>query len=100
MDSEIKEQVVESEQYKWQSCCFDIDKRCVTFIVQTFIGVGLLVFCAVSIQVQTNCDKATPFWGLIGTLCGFFFRKISFSGRISKEDSSVRPVYARPLQRV
>jgi hypothetical protein len=56
------------------------DKGCIMFCVQTFIGVGLLVFCALSLWVEQDCNKEAPYWGLIGTLCGFFFRKVASEG--------------------
>jgi len=61
----------------WESCCFRVDRACVMFIVQTLIGSGLLTFCGYRLSTETNCDKASPYWGLIGTLCGFFFRTMS-----------------------
>jgi len=64
----------------WRSCCCQADKHCLLFFVQTFIGVALLLFCGVRLTVEHDCDKAAPYWGLIGTICGFFFRKISTGG--------------------
>jgi hypothetical protein len=52
-------------------------KGCVVFAVQTFIGVGLLIFCGISLYTEEDCNKEAPYWGLIGTLCGFFFRKVA-----------------------
>ena len=56
------------------------EKSCVMFGVQTFIGVCLLTFCAISLWTVNDCHKEAPYWGLVGTLCGFFFRKVA-SGR-------------------
>jgi len=67
----------ESYNKTWESCCFRVDRACVMFIVQTLIGGGLLTFCGYRLSTETNCDKASPYWGLIGTLCGFFFRTMS-----------------------
>jgi len=58
-----------------RSCCFSIDKRCLFFGVQTFIGVGLLVFCAFRLAFETSCDRASPYWGLVGSIVGFFFQQ-------------------------
>lgn len=63
----------------WESCCFRVDRACVMFIVQTLIGSGLLTFCAYRLSTEADCDRASPYWGLIGTLCGFFFNKMSMS---------------------
>lgn len=66
----------EMEKNTWRSCCFFIDKRCLTFAIQSFIGIALLAFCSVRLATEPDCDRAAPYWGLIGTLCGFFFRKM------------------------
>lgn len=60
----------------WESCCFRVDRACVMFIVQTLIGIGLLIFCGYRLSTEADCDRASPYWGLIGTLCGFFFNKM------------------------
>lgn len=62
--------------HTWQSCCLTIDKQLVMFIVQTIIGIGLMCFCAYQLATVPDCEKNSPYWGLIGTLCGFFFRKM------------------------
>jgi hypothetical protein len=61
----------------WKSCCFNLDKQFVTFFVQTAMGTGLLAFSAYRLTTEPDCDKASPYWGLIGTLLGFFFNKVS-----------------------
>ena len=64
-------------EYVWESCCFRLDTRCVVFIVQTLIGFTLLAFCAYELSTEQECDRAAPYWGLIGTVAGFFFNKLS-----------------------
>lgn len=59
----------------WHSCCFEIDQRCVVFSVQTTLGILLLGFCAFMLRTEENCDRAAPYWGLIGTISGFFFNQ-------------------------
>jgi hypothetical protein len=73
----------------WKSCCFKIDKQFALFFVQTAVGGGLLVFSAYRLTTEPECDRAAPYWGLIGTLCGFFFREVSTNVR-----SPVQPVPA------
>lgn len=41
------------------------------------MGMALIVFCAYMLSTETNCDRATPYWGLIGTIAGFFFNRLS-----------------------
>jgi hypothetical protein len=61
----------------WESCCFRLNQHCVVFIVQTIMGSALLVFSAYMLTTEKNCDRAAPYWGLIGTIAGFFFNKLS-----------------------
>ena len=66
-------------QTRWHSCCFTMDKSFVMYIVQTVIGIGLLLFCSYRLSTEPDCDKASPYWGLIGTVCGFFFNQVANS---------------------
>lgn len=63
----------------WQSCCFSLDKAFVTYAVQSVVGTCLLGFSAYRLTTEPDCDRAAPYWGLIGTMCGFFFRKVATS---------------------
>lgn len=67
----------QDDNYLWKSCCFILDQRCIVFTVQTLIGTALIVFCAYMLSTETNCDRAAPYWGLIGTIAGFFFNKLT-----------------------
>jgi hypothetical protein len=67
------------------------EKACIVFGVQTVVGMFLLAFCAVSLWTVNDCNKEAPYWGLIGTLCGFFFRKVASEG-------GARGVSARNVQ--
>ena len=60
----------------WKSCCFRIDRECAMYIVQTIVGTSLIIFACVELAVGTNPEKSAPFWGLIGTMCGFIFIKM------------------------
>lgn len=66
-----------NEDYTWESCCFRLDQRCTVFIVQTLMGTALIMFCAYMLSTEKNCDRAAPYWGLIGTIAGFFFNKLN-----------------------
>ena len=68
-DNEAKTQRV------WESCCFRIDIGCASFITQTIVGVALLAFACYMIKTETNAERQYPYWGLIGTMCGFVFVK-------------------------
>lgn len=65
------------DRVQWKSCCFSLDRSFVQFCVQTVLGASLLAFSAFRLTTEPDCDRAAPYWGLIGTLCGFFFNKIS-----------------------
>lgn len=67
----------DDDRYNWKSCCFILDQRCVVFTVQTLLGMALTIFCAYMLSTETNCDRAAPYWGLIGTVAGFFFNKLT-----------------------
>jgi hypothetical protein len=74
---------------QWHSCCFTMDKPCVVFSVQTLLGAGLLVFSSYRLTTEPDCDRAAPYWGLIGTLCGFFFNRVSVKAQQAKQDRVV-----------
>ena len=74
---EEKTEINERGNSTWRSCCLTMDKQFVMFLVQTLLGASLLSFCAFRLTEETDCDKNAPYWGLIGTICGFFFRKVS-----------------------
>ena len=79
--------------YAWESCCFSVDKRFVTFVVQTMIGIGLLAFCAIRLAFEQECDRAAPYWGLIGTVTGFFFRQAP-----QRQDAKDRVALVSPVR--
>jgi hypothetical protein len=62
----------------WSCCQTACSRQLVIFIVQTLVGIGILSFCLYAVN-SSDCNKAAPFWGLIGTVVGFFFRKISLN---------------------
>ena len=78
--------------YVWESCCFRLDTRCVVFSVQTLIGFTLLAFCAYELSTEQECDRAAPYWGLIGTIAGFFFNKLSVNYYGTNQDSHPQPM--------
>lgn len=71
----------EAASGRYESCCFRLDRQFVTFVVQTGIGLSVLSFCAMQLATITDCNRATPYWGLVGTITGFFFRKMSLRGK-------------------
>jgi hypothetical protein len=63
-------------QHVWTSCCFQLDKSFLIFLVQTVLGLLILTFCAWQLIVVEDCARATPYWGLVGTITGFFFNNM------------------------
>ena len=62
----------------WQCCQSTCTRSLVIFFVQTFVGVAVLVFALIAVD-NSDCEKSAPYWGVIGTVIGFFFRKISIN---------------------
>ena len=90
------DQTANEEDYTWESCCFRLDQRCVVFTVQTLLGMALLVFSAYMLSTEENCDRAAPYWGLIGTIAGFFFNKMSSTPYSINEHAVHRQVVSIP----
>ena len=67
--------IVPSVSHIWQCCCFRFDQDCAVYFIQTIIASSLIVFSCIRLAVEENADKSAPFWGLIGTMCGFIFVK-------------------------
>ena len=62
----------------WQCCQSSCTRSLVIFFVQTLIGIGVLAFAFVAVD-SGDCEKSAPYWGVIGTVIGFFFRKVSIN---------------------
>jgi predicted cobalt transporter CbtA len=76
----MEEKTYVPQDNSWRSCCFTVDRRCAMFLVQSFVGFALLTFSAVRLTTETDCDRSAPYWGLIGTISGFFFNKLTMGG--------------------
>jgi len=79
---------------EWRSCCFTVDRRLAVFVVQTIVGIMLLAFCAIQLSVTEDCHRSTPYWGLIGTVIGFFFQKLGASKQLYERPREETPVDA------
>lgn len=56
----------------WQSCCFQADKRFVTYIVQILFMIALFAFCVNRIVFfHGDCSSQTVYIGLISGLIGW-----------------------------
>ena len=60
----------------YKSCCFEVDKRLLEFLVQVIIATGLLCFCGVKLSTTTTCEEASSYWNLLGVLIGWVFKSM------------------------
>ncbi len=87
-----------SPENEWRSCCFNVDKRCLIFLIQSIIGVGMLLFCALRLTYEPECDKAAPYWGLIGSVSGFFFNTMMPHNPVNLPNKRVRDLVVLPTE--
>ena len=59
----------------WECCCIKLDRDCVVYMLQTVIGCALIAFSCIQLATEDNADKTAPYWGLVGSMCGFIFIK-------------------------
>ena len=68
----VKNELEFKHDNTWQSCCFQADKRFVTYIVQILFMIALFVFCVNRIVFfQGECSDQTVYIGLISGLIGW-----------------------------
>ena len=75
----------------WECGCFKIDRDFAMYVVQTTVGCLLIVFSCVRLAVEQNADKSAPYWGLVGTMCGFIFMK-------TKDERKRKSATAQPIK--
>ena len=62
----------------WRSCCLEIDKQAIIYFSQIGIGVAVLSFSAVQLlRSDFQCDKSSPYLGLISFIIGTYVPKSS-----------------------
>lgn len=55
----------------WRSCCFDLDRSFISFLVQVLVGIGLIAFCIERIIVLgDDCCKTNAFFSFMSFLVG------------------------------
>ncbi len=77
--------IVPPVSHVWQCCCFRIDRDCAVYFIQTIVATSLIAFSCIRLAIEENADKSAPFWGLIGTMCGFIFVKAVKTVKTVKE---------------
>lgn len=69
----------EKEDHVWKSCCFNIDKRVMLFVVQFFISLLLLAFCMRQIIFLDTCAQQAPFLSILVSIVGIWLPSPIFS---------------------
>ena len=55
--SEISENSFNRKVF-WKSCCFELDRRAVSFFTQLFISLMIITFCLFQLHTKPKCDTS------------------------------------------
>lgn len=66
--SEISEKNFNRKVY-WKSCCFELDRRAVSFFTQLFISLMIITFCLFQLHTLDKCDS-TEYLSLLTMVLG------------------------------
>lgn len=61
------------ERNRWQSCCFEVDKRVVLFGAQLFVSTYIASFCMYQLVTLKNCEAQTLYTGILTFTIGLYF---------------------------
>lgn len=53
----------------WKSCCFELDRRAVSFFTQLFISLLIITFCLFQLHTLDKCDS-TEYLSLLTMVLG------------------------------
>ena len=56
----------------WKSCCFEVDRRFVKFIIQVLITFLILVFSLIKIIADPSCEASNTYTSIISGILGFW----------------------------
>jgi hypothetical protein len=66
----------------WQSCCLEADRQMVVWFGQLLLMLSVLAFCAVRlVAADGECDRSSPYIGLISFILGKALASVVDSGR-------------------
>ena len=66
----------------WQSCCLEADRQMVVWFGQLLLMLSVLAFCAVQlVAADGECDRSSPYIGLISFILGKALASVVDSGR-------------------
>jgi len=57
---------------RWISCCFEVDKRVLTFFSQLAVATLVLVFCMYQLITLTNCEAQSLYSGILTFIIGIY----------------------------
>ncbi len=70
-----QQQRQQQNKYKWRSCCWDLDKRCLLFSTKVMFSAIILFFALYQIAYDSNgCSNNLLSWycSLVGVILGSF----------------------------
>lgn len=82
---EVKQNIpedIEDEQRVWRSCCFNLDRDCVSYVGQITFSTLTLCFCALML-VKANgvCEQSSSYINIISFMLGKILSSIQTSNR-------------------
>jgi len=73
-------EVSEHNKNTWKSCCLKSDKTMIVFLSQILTTLLILAFCAFQLaKSEFDCNKSSPYIGLISFILGKLLATISTS---------------------
>jgi hypothetical protein len=70
----------EDKKHTWKSCCLKSDKTMIVFLSQILTTLLILAFCAFQLaKSEFDCNKSSPYIGLISFILGKLLATISTS---------------------
>ena len=66
----------------WKSCCLEADRQMMVWFGQLLLMLSVLAFCAVQlVAADGECDRSSPYIGLISFILGKALASVVDSGR-------------------
>lgn len=69
-DLELQRTDTPANYKRWKSCCFDLQKDFVEYIVKYVILTGLMIFFAVELHISNKCESDQLYTGLLTLIIG------------------------------
>jgi hypothetical protein len=73
---------VRQERARWVSCCLTTDKQAVVYFGQLSFSFSVLIFCCTMLVLADgDCNKSSPYIGLISFLLGKLLSSVTDSSQ-------------------